>query len=117
NLLARGLALDPEARHASLEALVDALAAELHPRSRKVFVAFSLASIVAAAAWVARDRTPAPCTGATEALATTWNDGRATSVADALASSGRPWSRRVRDEVDRRLHAYADAWVVEHEAT
>src|SRR5690606_5014350 len=86
-------------------------------RSRKVFVALSLASIVAAAAWVARDDTPAPCSGAAEALATTWNDARAAAVAEALASNGRPWSRRVRDEVDRRLHAYADAWVVEHEAT
>ena len=116
-LLARGLALDPSARHPSLQALVDALAGVLRPRGRWLLVGLSAAALGAAAVLTTRGAPPSPCTGAAEALADTFSEARVAAVGRALGATARPWSARVRDTVDRRLHAYAEAWIAEHEAS
>jgi eukaryotic-like serine/threonine-protein kinase len=118
-LLARGLALDPQARHPSLRRLVDALAAVLRPRARWWAAGLLTGAAGSALAWAAQSdrQPPAPCTGAAQALAATFDDAHALVVTKALADTGRPWSARVSTEVDHRLHGFANAWIAEHEAT
>jgi tetratricopeptide (TPR) repeat protein len=115
-LLARGLAAAPQDRHPSMAALVDALAGVLRPRHTRRLAAIVGGSGIAALAIALVDRAP-PCTGAEVALAATFDEARAEQVAAALLQTERPWSARTRDEVDRRLHDYAQAWIEEHGAT
>jgi eukaryotic-like serine/threonine-protein kinase len=116
-LLARGLASDARERHPCMASLVAELESVLRPRGRRAALALSLVTATAALSWGLQTDESEPCSGSADALAATWNRERATAVHEALQRSERPWSDRVRDEVDRRLNAYADAWIAEHEAT
>ena len=115
-LLARGLAAAPQDRHASMAVLVDALAQVLRPRRPWLVATIVGGSGITALAIALADRAPA-CTGSEAALAPSFDEAQAEQVAAALLQTGRPWSARTRDEVDRRLHAYAQAWIDEHAAT
>ena len=101
----RGMAVDPAARYASMQALVAAIA-PARPRRRR-FVAgvggvfgLALAAIVALAL---RGRAPDPCAGAGTALAKTW-PGRRAEVADRLGA-----------DTLAAFDTYARAWVTADE--
>ncbi len=113
-LLTRGLAASPDARHPSMQHLVEQLQATLPPRRRQILVTLGLVSAGLLATWAATRETTDPCTGADSLLAEVWDEDRAAAVAQAIERPRLPWSSHVRGEVDRRLHAYADAWADEH---
>jgi tetratricopeptide (TPR) repeat protein/predicted Ser/Thr protein kinase len=108
--LRRGMALRPDARFPTM----DALLAELRPRAR-AWLAVPAVGIVAIAAVVAwpRER-EAPCTGAEAQLAGVWDGPRKLEVIASLAATQLPYAEDASREVVRVLDHYALGWRAMH---
>ncbi len=111
----RGLARDPDARHAAMAALLDALATDPGARRRRWIVSgVALGVLFAGGFGVARLAAAEPCPDGRRALGAAWDEERRGRVAVALqggASHGADtWTR-----VEPALDAYAEGWVVSQE--
>ncbi|HLL25390.1 MAG TPA: tetratricopeptide repeat protein, partial [Kofleriaceae bacterium] len=110
----RGLAVAPEARFPSM----DALLAELAPRRTSVVLGLGGFTIVAAAAMAMIALTPdegaAVCQGAPGEVARVWNAQRRDNVQRAFAASGARDASGTFAVVERGLDAYFARWVTMH---
>jgi tetratricopeptide (TPR) repeat protein len=107
----RGLAVDPEARHPSMAALLAVLAHE-SPRRRTVALAAAGVAIAAlAAGWAITQRTTseAACPGPEQKLAGIWNAPRRDALQRALTTAG-PFGAQVAQRTADALDAYAARW-------
>jgi tetratricopeptide (TPR) repeat protein len=110
-LLARGLAIAPDARWPSLEVLLDRLEASLRPRRRWpwVLVAAGLAGVLAV---VLAPGPPSPCEAADEA--SPWGATDRDVLEQAFEGSGMPEVRQVWPEVRQAFDDHAAAWADGH---
>ncbi|WP_224245736.1 serine/threonine-protein kinase [Hyalangium gracile] len=113
-IVTRGLAEAPEARHASMEALLEALDRAAFPRARRrVLVAAGVGLVVVAAAVVSL-RKPAACADASPRLADVWSAARKEALLRAFTATGAPTAVSLHAATGRVLDAYAQAWVGAH---
>jgi eukaryotic-like serine/threonine-protein kinase len=111
--LVRGLANDPNARHASLAELADRLDA-LAARRRRVATIAIVGGIAAASfagAWQLRS---VECTGAAEAWASAWSSSSLPELRDSMSASGHPGAIDTADKVAALLDTYGAQWMASH---
>jgi tetratricopeptide (TPR) repeat protein len=117
-IVARGLSLDPDERHASMDALVDAL--EHDPttaiRQRRKVIAIGLAlAVLGAGTFVGlmqmRSDDEGMCKAAPDAISSVWNDERSAAIERAFVATELPSARDTAARVARHLDAYRDEWV------
>ena len=116
-VLLKGMSRRPEARHPSMETLLQALRADPRAERRRWLAAASLVFIVASVgvAWRAADRREARvCAGAAERLKGAWDDSRRAAVRAAFRKSGKPYAEAALGSVERSFDAYAAAWTAMH---
>jgi len=113
----RGLALDPGARFATMDALLDALSTDPAIRRRRWLVGglAIVALVLAAVATVSSLRNDQPlCTGAERKLAGVWDDARRAALTKTFLASDRPYARTALAGVIERLDNQARAWTAMH---
>ncbi len=111
----RGLAPRAEDRFPSMEALLQALAADPRVRRRKLAVAAVVGVLVAAAAVAgarAQQRAALVCEEADQKLAETWDAPSKERMREAFLATGAAWAPDAWKSVERRLDAYAGTWVM-----
>jgi tetratricopeptide (TPR) repeat protein len=113
----RGLAVDPDARFAALDALLGELA---WPPLRRARWAIGACAALAAAGWlIARspsDVADERCTGAATEFATAWNPERRSAVETAFAASRAPFAATALPRLTSALDHYAARWTQAHTA-
>ena len=120
SVLLQGLAHRPEARHASMEALLEALRrdpqARLRQRGGRALAALMLVSAGATFTWIGARGDPQPelCRGAEERLAGVWDPARRSAVEAALLGLRAPFARDTAAQVVASLDRYAAAWASMH---
>jgi len=111
-IVARGLAVDPKQRFASMGELAAALRHDVGRRRRRLaFAATTLAGITAGA--LLATGAP-PCAGAADKLAGVWDAETRAAVEQAFAGSDRPWAASSWAQVRTQLDAYAARWIAMH---
>jgi eukaryotic-like serine/threonine-protein kinase len=119
-VLLRGLAIEPERRWPSMEALLGELRRFAFPRRRRRMVLAVSVGLVAvggglgatrALEWLSR------CTGARKQLEGAWDETRRQAVQAAILGTELSYAPGTWERVEPRLDAYADAWVAEHTET
>ncbi len=112
-LLLRGLRPDPDQRYPSLEPLLAALARELSPRRRWLWLGAAVAAaglaLVAWSWW--RGPNVRQCQGGAEELAGVWDPEVAAAVEARFVESGRSYAQATYQHVARGLDEYAAAWI------
>ncbi len=113
--LVRALDRSPSARHADMEALLDALIDDPGARGRRRLgwsvAALSLAGLVGAAAWPASSSPEMDrCAEATGTLGSSWNPARREAVERALRDTGRAFANDTAERVGARLDGVSVRW-------
>jgi serine/threonine protein kinase len=112
-ILARGLAVNPQDRWPSMDALLAELRRDpVATRRREIVLAVSViaAAAVAALAIGATRRTAPVCPAGVERLAGVWDTDRKHAVAGAFAATGAAGSTDAYARVERSLDDYASRW-------
>ena len=117
-VIVRGLRPIPDARHASMDALLDELQRVTTRRSRTVLALAVAVAVLAAVALslfvVLRGAAPGPadmrCQGMDEKLVGVWDAERAEAVRTAFVASGRPYAADTFKRVAERLDGYTRDW-------
>ncbi len=117
--LVRGLAVAPDARWPSLDALLDAL--EHDPWRVRVRVAgvvglIGVASAASYAVAVSQISPVSRCDAAAEQLVGVWDGERKAAVARAFTATRAPFASEVEERTLARLDAYTAGWIAEHTA-
>jgi eukaryotic-like serine/threonine-protein kinase len=115
----RGLASDPDARFASVDDLLIALAPGRRRRAIWALpVALAALSALAGIGWLALRPTAAVpdhrCTGAAAAFATVWNPERRGAIEAAFAGTNAPFAGMAFQQVARALDQYGAQWITAH---
>jgi len=108
--LRRGLSVDADARHPSMQALIEAL----RPRPpRRLWLPVSVGAVGVVAAFVALqpDEAAARCTGAEAALGSAWQAERKQEVERAIAE---PYGETTWASVGSQIDDYATRWIDSH---
>jgi tetratricopeptide (TPR) repeat protein len=112
--LERGLAAEPEARHPSMGALLDALTRDPGRGRRRAAYGAAGVVVVAASVWVGGRAGDVgevdPCASAATALEGVWDLTRRRVVASALQRAPGPWAEDVAIGVPARLDTWATEW-------
>ncbi|WP_428261540.1 protein kinase domain-containing protein [Haliangium sp.] len=118
-IVGRGLQRDPDQRHPSMAALVEALGrdpAQARRRRLLAVAALALVAVTAASLWKAGD-SAAVCTGGADQLAAVWSWGQRQRVASAIRGVGGAYAEEVLARVYAALGDYGRGWVsMHHEA-
>ena len=114
----RGFAEDPHARWPSMQAMLEALAADPMVRRRRVGLALGAVALVGVgglgASALAQDaRCPAP----EAALGAAWDDERREAVTNAFGAVGEAYADAVLGEVQSGLDDYAAEWMAASDAS
>jgi tetratricopeptide (TPR) repeat protein len=112
----RGLARDPDDRHASMDVLIDVLESALRVQRGRLLVAGTAAVITAGAIAFAVHGGADPCVQVGAPMAEAWNAVRKAEVAQALGGVDVPYAADATASVEQRIDAYASAWVDERTA-
>jgi tetratricopeptide (TPR) repeat protein/predicted Ser/Thr protein kinase len=116
-ILEQGLATEPGARHASMNALLDALAHDPGRRPRQIAIGSAIA-IGLVGAGLALGHTAAtpddPCDGGTARHAEVWNDARRSEIRSAFTATGKPYAAVALAQIEQRLDDRAIAWAASH---
>jgi len=107
----RAMLPNPQARFASMDALLAALRPGTPRRRSVVWAVAALGVGGATAAWVTA---PAPCRGAQQALAPVWSVSRHDAVRSAFDQSSDPVTAAIWSRLEPDLEVYAAAWVDQH---
>ncbi len=116
-VLLRGLAVEPEQRWPSMEALLDELRRLSAPRGRRLVVlgvTAGLAALGGGLGYAAHVQVKDRCTGARAQLEGVWDGPRRRQVEGALLQTERSYAPQTWARVEARLDDYAEAWVREH---
>lgn len=112
-IVARGLAVDPAARHPSMTALLVALT-RLRGRRRRLLygsaIAVSAIGLTAMIAW----SKPTTCGAGVERSAAIWTAERREAVGAALATAGKAWAEDTARRVDASVDSYVTRWNETH---
>jgi tetratricopeptide (TPR) repeat protein/predicted Ser/Thr protein kinase len=116
-IVLRGLAVAPEQRFPSMDALVDALANDPRARLRRVWSGVLVAGVAVGAWWLGTERQSnddaAPCQDMDRQLAGAWDQATRTKLERALLDSGDPLAGETWPRLERNLDDYARAWVAD----
>ncbi|WP_266219271.1 serine/threonine-protein kinase [Paraliomyxa miuraensis] len=113
----RGLAVEPQQRWPSMEALVAELRRLVVPRGRRRAVALLTVGLVTVGAGLTTTRTLdwlERCTGARKQLEGAWDETRREEVEAAILGTRLSYAPGTWERVEARLDEYADAWTNEH---
>jgi tetratricopeptide (TPR) repeat protein len=112
-VVVRGLSRDPEQRYESMDALLDALAADPALRRRQWAMGIGLTGLLGAAVWGLARTTEVsePCVGLDAPLAGVWDPTRQAVLRAAFDAVELPYAERTRDKVVLGLDDYAQRWV------
>lgn len=117
--LVRGLAVQPDKRWPSMDALLEQLQQDPDKRrsARLAFAGIGVLTVSTAAfGWQAFvGGTDLVCEGARAELETAWGDARQIAVKTALLAEETPYTRALWQRTETRLGDYANAWVAGHE--
>jgi eukaryotic-like serine/threonine-protein kinase len=113
-IVRRGLAVRPDERWPSMDALLVALERLLQPRRWPV-VATLVVGFGAGAIVVGSQAEPSPCSDGRDALAGTWGPADREAVQAAYLGSGHEKAPRLLERVAGELDAYSQAWAALHE--
>jgi tetratricopeptide (TPR) repeat protein len=109
----RAIAIDPEARYASMAELLDDLASDPDAKRRRIWIAgaavVTLGAVAAGA--VLMTRTSAAECIATPRLAGVWDSATRTAISTAFARSKTPFTAHVFKSLEITLDGYAAEWV------
>jgi len=113
----RGLAVEPERRWPSMDALLNELHELVAPRARRRVALGLMAGLAVLGGGLGlgqymgvRDR----CTGARAQLEGVWNDGRKQAVKAAILGTELVYAPGTWERVEPRLDDYAEAWTDKH---
>lgn len=116
-LLQRGLRADPDARFASMNALVTALErvrSSVRRRRRSTMAMVVGAGLAMAGLggvkWTGHDDGQESCIAQAAAIDGVWNEARANEIGRAFEATGIGYAADTWDRTRRRLHAHARAW-------
>ncbi len=116
-VIERGLEREPERRFPSMLAVAEALDAALVPPWRRWAVpmvsAAVVGSAVAGAVW-GQSSSDSPCRDAAARLSGVWDPARADALDAAIGAVAVPYADATREQVRRRLDAYAGTWIERH---
>ncbi len=111
----RGLAFEPDDRHPSMQALLDALAADPAAKWRKRVIGGGIGLSAVVGAWalvlVARQPPPQVCTGLDDNLTGVWDEERREVVGAALLKTELSYAPGTWTRVESGLDDYATRWV------
>jgi tetratricopeptide (TPR) repeat protein len=111
----RGLAIDPSKRHASMEALVDALARDPSVRKRRLVAVGGGVTLLCAGTMGAVSLGPsAPCEQGEHALGNAWHDERRATVLQHIEDVPIAYATDTATRVARSLDAYREGWIAAH---
>ncbi|MFO0596444.1 MAG: protein kinase [Myxococcaceae bacterium] len=111
----QGLALDPAARWASMDAFLSAL--DPAPRRRRravVMVALAAVALLSLVAWASGPRVD--CAATASAWGGTWDAATRERLSTAFVATGVPWARNAFEVFARRLDERAHDWQQERQA-
>jgi tetratricopeptide (TPR) repeat protein/tRNA A-37 threonylcarbamoyl transferase component Bud32 len=108
--IARGLAIEPARRFASMRALLETL--EQRPRRVWPFVvgAAAIAAAGATTVWASTRAAEDPCAGAEQQLAGVWDAKAKDAVRTKILAANVPYAQDAWIGVERTLDAYAATW-------
>ncbi len=115
-LVLRGLSLDPQQRHPSMQALLEAITRESSDQRRR----WALGGAAAVAALTvgivaARGRAAPLCSGAAARLSGVWDATTRASVGEAFALTKHPRARELAEGASNVLDEYARSWAAAHQ--
>jgi tetratricopeptide (TPR) repeat protein/tRNA A-37 threonylcarbamoyl transferase component Bud32 len=110
----RGLEPDPEARFATMEALLAALSADPARRLRRALLAGGAGALVLLTVLAVNTGREPACQGALSRLRQVWNEGVGQRIGEAFLRTGVPYAREVLATARRELDAYGRAWQAAH---
>jgi eukaryotic-like serine/threonine-protein kinase len=115
DIVARGLAVEPDRRWPSVDALVEALASgQTRARRRRVFVGLGLAGVMVVSGWLGmrweRATRVAACEEAGASIAEVWNDESRESLRAGLIETGVSYAEGTADKVMPWIDEYARTW-------
>ncbi|MBA2538808.1 MAG: protein kinase [Deltaproteobacteria bacterium] len=113
-VLARGLAVDPEDRHASMEALIAALRADPTVVRRRLAIRGGITLAVVGAlgtVWAVRDPSTPPCRGSEKLLAGVWDDPIKATIEARFAVLGKPFATQAWDRTRKTVDDYTSGWI------
>jgi tetratricopeptide (TPR) repeat protein len=116
-VLLRGLAIDPAARHTSMAAVLAALRADPKIARRRWLRAAAAVGLVGAATvgWsLAHRREVRACSGAEQKLLGVWDAPKRAAIAAAFRASGKPFAEAALHAVERVFEGYARDWAAMH---
>ncbi len=118
--LERGMAPEPDRRHASMATLLDALTRDPARRRKRMVGALGGAAVIGVSVWfgarVGEPATENPCESATRALDSTWSDREREVVSSALTDPARGWTTTVAQRATSDLDDWAEAWTAQRRA-
>ena len=112
-ILRRGLAVDPDLRYPTMDALVSALSEDPTRRRRWLLGGSVAASLLLGGGYMIAKQQAAladPCLEFGEELAEVWSDERREAVADAVKGTGLGYAEATWERLEPRLDAYAESW-------
>ncbi len=113
SVLARGLSADPDARFASMDALVAALQGRPNARRWRMAAAacIALTSVAVPLAYRhAKARSLAVCTGFEQRLTGVWDQDRRRAVREAFSATKKPFADDIWVRTERALDMYTHDW-------
>ncbi|HFE47242.1 MAG TPA: tetratricopeptide repeat protein, partial [Nannocystis exedens] len=114
-LVLQGLSVDPKARFASMEVLLEHLRHDpLRIRMRWLGVVAVSALGIGIAVGTLGGKVEPPCQGAERRLAGIWDTGRKEAIKAAFVATGLPYAVPAWQSTERALDAYSKHWVTMH---